>query len=87
MLDNLRALTGDTAGSATDQHLPEPRSRQAGCSPRSKADCRRPAPANGASSAREEALKRLQAAEGMAEIIASLPRNPLPDAFVVTPAE
>lgn len=35
--------------------------------------------------AREEALKRLQTAEGMAEIVGSLPRNPLPDAFVVTP--
>lgn len=37
--------------------------------------------------ARDEALKQLQAAEGMAEIIASLPRNPLPDAFVVAPAD
>ena len=36
---------------------------------------------------REEALKRLQASEGMAEIISSLPKNPLPDAFVVEPAE
>jgi cell division transport system permease protein len=32
-------------------------------------------------------LKRLQASEGMAEIIASLPRNPLPDAFVVEPSD
>ncbi|MBW7903473.1 MAG: ABC transporter permease [Rhodocyclaceae bacterium] len=36
---------------------------------------------------REEALKRLQGGEGMAEIVASLPRNPLPDAFVVEPAD
>lgn len=36
---------------------------------------------------REEALKRLQAAEGMAEIVAGLPRNPLPDAFVVEPSD
>ena len=36
---------------------------------------------------REEALKRLQASEGMAEIIASLPKNPLPDAFVVEPID
>ena len=35
--------------------------------------------------AREEALKRLQTSEGMAEIVASLPRNPLPDAFIVEP--
>ncbi len=34
---------------------------------------------------KEEALKRLQANEGMAEIVASLPRNPLPDAFVIEP--
>ena len=34
---------------------------------------------------REEALKRMQTSEGMAEIVASLPRNPLPDAFVVEP--
>ncbi|WP_295006305.1 permease-like cell division protein FtsX [uncultured Dechloromonas sp.] len=34
---------------------------------------------------REEALKRMQASDGMAEIVASLPRNPLPDAFVVEP--
>lgn len=37
--------------------------------------------------AREDALKRLQATEGMAEIVASLPRNPLPDAFVVEPGD
>ncbi len=35
--------------------------------------------------AREDALKRLQASEGMAEIVASLPRNPLPDAYVIEP--
>lgn len=34
---------------------------------------------------KEEALKRIQASEGMAEIVASLPRNPLPDAFIVEP--
>ncbi|MFZ2266151.1 MAG: permease-like cell division protein FtsX [Azonexus sp.] len=35
---------------------------------------------------KEEALKRMQTSEGMAEIVASLPRNPLPDAFVIEPA-
>ena len=34
---------------------------------------------------KEEALKRMQTSEGMAEIVASLPRNPLPDAFIVEP--
>lgn len=36
---------------------------------------------------REDALKRLRSHEGMADIVASLPRNPLPDAFVVEPKE
>ncbi len=33
---------------------------------------------------REEALKQMSAVQGMAEVIAALKRNPLPDAFVVT---
>jgi len=35
--------------------------------------------------AREDALKHLQENEGLADIVASLPRNPLPDAFIVEP--
>lgn len=34
---------------------------------------------------REEALKRMASNEGMAEIVANLPRNPLPDALIVEP--
>ncbi|MDR2637253.1 MAG: permease-like cell division protein FtsX [Zoogloeaceae bacterium] len=34
---------------------------------------------------RDEALNQLKRTEGMAEIIASLPRNPLPDAFILEP--
>lgn len=34
---------------------------------------------------REDALKRLQSNEGMAEVIASLPKNPLPDAYIIDP--
>jgi len=34
---------------------------------------------------REQALKELQAVQGMDEVIAALGSNPLPDAFVVTP--
>jgi cell division transport system permease protein len=34
---------------------------------------------------KEEALKRMQSSADMAEIVASLPRNPLPDAFIVEP--
>ncbi|PKO37188.1 MAG: cell division protein FtsX [Betaproteobacteria bacterium HGW-Betaproteobacteria-6] len=35
---------------------------------------------------KEDALTRMKSSEGMAEIVASLPRNPLPDAFIVEPA-
>lgn len=34
---------------------------------------------------REQALKELQATEGLAEVVAALGRNPLPDALVVKP--
>jgi len=34
---------------------------------------------------REQALKELQATEGLAEVIAALNRNPLPDAYLVRP--
>ena len=34
---------------------------------------------------REQALKELSEVQGMSEVIAALGRNPLPDAFVVTP--
>lgn len=34
---------------------------------------------------REEALKRMQADASLAEVIAALPKNPFPDAFVITP--
>jgi len=34
---------------------------------------------------REQALKELQAAEGLAEVVAALNRNPLPDAYVLRP--
>jgi cell division transport system permease protein len=34
---------------------------------------------------REQALKELQASEGLAEVVAALGRNPLPDAFVLRP--
>jgi len=34
---------------------------------------------------REETFKRMQSGENLAEVLAALPRNPFPDAFVVTP--
>ncbi|MEO8410468.1 MAG: permease-like cell division protein FtsX [Propionivibrio sp.] len=86
VLDNLRSLTGAAAGvqqisvfMATDANEEdagaiETRLRAAGI-------------ANWRFVSREEAQQRLQAAEGMAEVMASLPQNPLPDAFVVELAQ
>lgn len=34
---------------------------------------------------RDETLKRMQSGENLAEVLAALPRNPFPDAYVVTP--
>ncbi len=34
---------------------------------------------------REDALRRLKATAGLGEVVDSLPRNPLPDAFIVAP--
>lgn len=85
-IENLRKLTGDTPGvqqisiflalNASQSEVGEIESRLQQAS----AGSWRFVP-------RAEALKRLQEAEGMAEIIGSLPKNPLPDAFVVTPAD
>ena len=37
--------------------------------------------------AREETLARMKKAEGLADVIAALPKNPFPDAIVVTPSD
>ncbi len=86
VLDNLRDITGSASGvhqislfmstDASRKDVSEIESRL------SKAN-----PGNWRFVAKDEALKRLQSSEGMSEIIASLPKNPLPDAFVVEPAD
>lgn len=37
--------------------------------------------------AREDTLARMKASEGLADVIGALPKNPFPDAIVVTPAD
>ncbi len=84
VLDNLRLIAGNAGGlqqisvfMATDasrKDVGEIESR-----------LREAQPGNWRFVPREDALKRLQEAEGMSEIIAGLPKNPLPDAFVVEP--
>ncbi len=36
---------------------------------------------------RDDALQRLKSLEGMDEVVASLPKNPLPDAFIIEPKD
>jgi cell division transport system permease protein len=86
VLDNLRAITGSASGvqqvslfMAMDAGKKEAGEIEARLREARAGDWR--------FVSRDEALKRLQASEGMAEIIASLPRNPLPDAFVVEPSD
>ena len=86
IIDNLGAVTGSASGvqqisifmaiDASKKEVGEIESRLTAAKP-----------GNWRLVSRDDALKQLQAAEGMAEIVASLPRNPLPDAFVVEPVD
>ena len=86
IIDNLGAVTGSASGvqqisvfmtiDAGKKDVGEIESRLAAAKP-----------GNWRFVSRDDALKQLQASEGMAEIVASLPRNPLPDAFVVEPTD
>ena len=58
--------------------------RRADLEPRIKADAR---VAQSRFVSREEALRELRQAEGLAEVVAALERNPLPDAFVLRARE
>ena len=86
IIDNLGAVTGSASGvqqisvfmavDASKKEIGEIESRLTAAKP-----------GNWRLVSRDDALKQLQASEGMAEIVASLPRNPLPDAFVVEPVD
>ena len=86
VLDNLRGITGSASGiqqvsifmalDAGKQDVEEIESR-----------LREARPGSWRFVPRDDALQRLQATEGMAEVIASLPKNPLPDAFIVEPED
>ncbi|MFZ4538040.1 permease-like cell division protein FtsX [Propionivibrio sp.] len=86
VLDNLRGISGSASGiqqisifmviDASKKEVGEVESR-----------LRAARPGSWRFVSSETALKRLQSSEGMSEIIASLPKNPLPDAFVVEPAD
>jgi len=84
VLDNLRDITGSASGvqqislfmsiEASKKDVGEIESR-----------LREEKPGSWRFVAKDEALKRLQSSEGMSEIVASLPKNPLPDAFIIEP--
>ncbi len=85
VLDNLRGITGSASGvqQVSIFMVMDASKKETG---EIEARLREARAGNWRFVSRDEALKRLQASEGMAEIIASLPRNPLPDAFVVEPS-
>jgi len=85
-LDNLGKAVGNAAGSQQISIFlnPDAERRDIG---EIESRLRTTVPGQWRFIARETALKRLQDTEGMAEIVASLPRNPLPDAFVIEPAD
>ena len=86
VLDNLNGIAGNASGvqqisifmaiDASKKDLNEVESR-----------LREAKPGNWNFVSRDEAMKRLKTSDGMAEIIAGLPKNPLPDAFIVEPAD
>lgn len=86
VLDNLRGIAGSASGiqqvsifmalDASKKDVEEIESR-----------LREARPGHWRFVSRDDALKRLQASEGMAEVIRSLPNNPLPDAFIVEPQD
>ena len=86
MLDNLQGVTGKVSGvqqislfmtpGASKEALAEIESR-----------LRANHPGQWRFVARDEALQALKKTEGMADIAAGLTRNPLPDAFIVTPGD
>ena len=85
-LENLRTLAGNTSGA---QQISIFMDVDAGKKDAAEIESRLREASPGAWRfvSREDALKNMQSSEGMAEIIASLPKNPLPDAFVVEPTE
>ena len=84
VLDNLRSITGSASGT---QQVSIFMALDAGKKDIAEIEARlrENKAGNWRLVTKDEALKRLQANEGMSEIIASLPKNPLPDAFVVEP--
>jgi cell division transport system permease protein len=86
VLDNLRGITGSASGV---QQVSVFMSMDAGKKDLGEIESRlrESKPGNWRFVSRDEALKHLQSSEGMAEIIASLSKNPLPDAFIVEPAD
>ena len=84
MLDNVQRFAGDLSGVQQISIF-----MTADASKKSVADIesrlREAEPGQWRMVTREDALKRLKETEGMADLVAGLGKNPLPDAFVVEP--
>ena len=86
LLDNLRQAAAGVSGTQQiSVFLGTDTTRQQ--SRELEARLRQAAPGQVTFVPREEALKRLQGVAGMDELVASLPRNPLPDAFILEPRQ
>lgn len=86
ILDNLRGLTGSASGA---QQISVFMAMDAGKKDLAEIESRlrQAKPGEWRFVSREIALKRLQSTEGMAEIVATLPKNPLPDAYIIEPSD
>ena len=84
VLDNLRALLGNASGAPQISLFLQLEANRKDVS-EIETRLRESTPGAWRFVPRDEALKRLQAKAGMTEIVGSLPKNPLPDAFVVEP--
>jgi len=86
LLDNLRLAADKAAGPQQISLFLTPEATPAAVD-EIRTRLQAAAPGNWEFVPRDAALKRLQQTAGLGEIVASLPRNPLPDAFIVRPAD
>jgi cell division transport system permease protein len=84
MLDNARRLAGSISGV---QQISVFLATEGGKAAEIEARLREANPGTWRFVSREEAMEHLRKSEGMADIVAGLARNPLPDAFVVEPGD
>jgi cell division transport system permease protein len=85
LLESLRGVTGDFALDTQISLFLEPAAKRAEAEALGRTLRADPRIAAVRFVPREQALKEMSSVQGVGEVIAALGRNPLPDAFVVTP--